>query len=106
MTSAVLRSAGDRIDGRGVGAAINHHLKPFLVRRTFDRCGDDVIEGSSGYARILTLSSRALPGSGSMRRSRHSLDAAIALTGSRVGPGDQLPSKTRLVRGMPQKLSC
>jgi hypothetical protein len=33
LFGAVLRSVGDRFDGRGVGSAINHRLKPRLVRR-------------------------------------------------------------------------
>jgi hypothetical protein len=45
---AVLPSTCDRIDGRDVGAAINHRLKPHLVRRTFDSCRAQTIEGHSG----------------------------------------------------------
>jgi hypothetical protein len=37
----------DRIDGRGVGTAINHRLKPHFVRSTFDSCRDDAIEGTA-----------------------------------------------------------
>jgi hypothetical protein len=44
---AVLRSIGNRIDGRGFGAAI-HCLKPHLVRGTSDSCRADTIEGHSG----------------------------------------------------------
>jgi hypothetical protein len=38
----VLRSAGDSADSPG---AINDRLKPHLVRRTFDCCHADAIEG-------------------------------------------------------------
>ena len=43
---AGLRPARNRIDGRGVGPAINHRLKPHLVCSTFDTCRADAIEGS------------------------------------------------------------
>jgi len=35
---AMLRPAGDRVDGRGLGTAIDHRLKPHLVHGTFDSC--------------------------------------------------------------------
>ena len=43
---AVLRLARNWADGRGFGAAIGHRLKPHLVRRTFNTCRADAIEGS------------------------------------------------------------
>jgi hypothetical protein len=36
------------IDGRGLGPAINHRLKPHLVRSVFDSCRASSIEGHSG----------------------------------------------------------
>jgi hypothetical protein len=35
-------------DGRGFRTPINHRLNPYLVRRTFDSCRADAIEGHSG----------------------------------------------------------
>ena len=40
----MLRSSGGRINGCGVGTAINYHLKPHLVRGTLDSCRGDAIE--------------------------------------------------------------
>jgi hypothetical protein len=40
--------ARDRADGSGFGKAINHNLKPHLVRSTSVSCRGDAIEGHSG----------------------------------------------------------
>jgi hypothetical protein len=39
--------SGRRVRSSGFGAAINHHLKPHLVRSTFDSCRADGIEGTA-----------------------------------------------------------
>ena len=45
---AALRWEGTVATRGAFGTAINHHLKPHLVRSTLDSCRGDAIEGHSG----------------------------------------------------------
>jgi hypothetical protein len=46
-TAAFQASCNSTRSGRGLLAAINHHLKPHLVHSTFDSCRADAIEPHS-----------------------------------------------------------